>query len=129
MFNYNNMFTSNNRNSTYESVMTEYLSLIRSQHNILNNIINSMSTTNSQTVNIINSYVDIRRRSRNITSDNSNNSTSNNSTSNNSTSDNSNNYILPTRSSRLRRPRYNTPPPPPPPPSNTSLTSQPPRSQ
>ena len=119
------MFTSNNRNSTYESVMTEYLSLIRSQHNILNNIINSMSTTNSQTVNIINSYADIRRRSRNITSDNSNNSTSNN-----STSDNSNNYILPTRSSRLRRPRYNAPPPPPPPPpSNTSLASQPPRSQ
>ena len=124
------MFTNNNRNG-YESVVTDYLSLIRSQHNILNNIVNSMSTSNSHTVNIINSYADVTRRSGNITSDNSNNSNSN------ITSDNSNNYVLPTRSSRLRRPRYNIPPPPPPssnpPPSSSNppppSSNPPPRSQ
>ena len=115
MFNYNNMFNNNNnnnRNNTFEFIMTDYLSLVRSQHNILNNIINSMTSTNANTVNIINSYAEMRRH-RDISS---------NTTTNTTTSDISNNYILP-RSSRLRRPRYN-PPPPPPPPSNPSQRSQ-----
>jgi len=96
--------------------MTDYLSLVRSQQNILNNIINSMSSTNTSTVNIINSYAETRRY-RDISSNVPNNTSTNVPNNTSTTSDSSNDYTLPrsTRLSRLRRPRYSPPPPPPPP--------------
>lgn len=122
MFNNNNnnrnFFNNNNGNDTLDFIITDYLSLVRSQHNILNNIINSMSSSNHNTVNIINSYVEMRRH-RDISLNSHTTTYTNTSTTNTSTtnSDISNNFTIP-RS--RRRPRYSYPPPPPPPTSNTS---------
>lgn len=127
----------NNRNNTIEFIMTDYLSLVRQQNNILNNIITSMSSVNSNTVNVINSYAELRRH-RDIFSDHTTSTstttstttpnitpnTTPNTTTRTNRPDISNNFILP-RSSRLRRHRYNPPPPPPPPSSsNTQQRSQ-----
>ena len=99
MFNFNNNFNSNNNSP--ENLINNYLYICRSHHNILDNVINSMSSTNANMANMLSHWVNSR-----IVNDLSANNT--------------------LRHSRRRRPRNIPPPPPstaPPPPPTTNSTS------
>jgi len=101
MFNFNNNFNSNNNNNNSpENLINNYLYVCRSHHNVLDNVINSMSSTNANLANMLTHWINSR-----IVNDLS-----------------SNNSFRP---SRRRRPRNIPPPPPstPPPPPTTNTTS------
>lgn len=83
----------------YRDLITDYLSLCRSHHNTLNNIISTISSSNQNISSIIANLI------HNTNGDVSNNSQTNQYTQSNQT--------FQTNNRRRRRPRSNPPPPPP----------------